>query len=159
MESVSSLKEAGEWLRTKALWLRGILLWATFKSVQATVAACFSFIIVAQAVVAGLLRLFGEPQSLLKVRAAQVASVNASLAADRHSRECAAKGGLKGPAAAFHVTAVAADPSTVKPVHVFVDPSKGECCIAVVISAAAAAGHGVGGCEGGLFKHSFSVGS
>lgn len=97
--------------------VRGLLLWALFKLLQAAVAAVFSFIIVAQACVAGVLRFFGEPAALQRVRAAQLGS-------PVWNREQGLKAGEK--TGNIHIRAVVTDPSTVKPMHIFVDQRKGE---------------------------------
>lgn len=104
--------------------MRGTLLWVLFKLLQAVVAAAFSFVIVAQAGAAGIVRLFGEPAALLRVQAAQLASVNSSAAANTERSDADSKG-VKRPTA-IKLRAVATDASAVKPMHVFNDPSKGE---------------------------------
>lgn len=115
------LKAAGAGLQQSALAMRGMLLWVLFKLVQATVAAAFSLVIVAQAVASGVVRLFSDSEALKKVQAAQLAS-NAA------ARMGSIPEGIKGVkgTGSIQVRAVAADPSTVKPMHIFVDPSKGE---------------------------------
>lgn len=121
------LNDVVTWLKPKGLWVRGMLLWALYKLMQATIAAAFSIIIVTQASVAGLLRMcFGEPAALLKVNAAQVgnAASTAPAAAQQDSTGTQQKARKTGTG--IHLRAVAADPSTVKPMHLSVDSSKGE---------------------------------
>lgn len=119
--------EVVTWLKPKGLWARGILLWVLYKLIQATIAAAFSIIIVSQASVAGLLRMcFGEPAALRKVQAAQMANAASTpaAAAQQDSMDTQQKVGKTG--AAIHLRAVAADPSTAKPMHLSVDSSKGK---------------------------------
>jgi hypothetical protein len=121
------LNDAVAWLKPKGLWVRGMLLWTLYKLIQATIAAAFSIIIVSQASVAGLLRMCcGEPAALLKVQAAQrgTAASTPAAAAQQDSTGTQQKAGEAG--ATIHLRAVAADPSTVKPMHLSVDSSKGE---------------------------------
>lgn len=122
--AMERLKEASTWLQAKTVAVRGMLLWALFKLLQATVAAAFSFIIVAQAATSGLMRCFGEPAAILKVQAAQMASVANSVAARAASRQQDEKG--EKVTGKVQIRAVVADPSSIKPMHVFVDPSKGK---------------------------------
>jgi len=111
-------------MKAQGLWLRGTLLWVLFKLLQAVVAAAFSLVIVAQAGAAGIVRLFGEPAALLRVQAAQLASVNSSAAANVERSDADSKGVKR--TTAIKLRAVATDASAVKPIHVFNDPSKGE---------------------------------
>jgi hypothetical protein len=130
------LSKAGTWLLAKTVAVRGMLLWALFKSIQAIVAGAFSFVIVAQAATAGVLRCFGEPAAILTAQAAQVASVDNSVAARAASRQQDGKG--EKPTGRIHIRAVMADPSSIKPMHVFVDPSKGKgssMCVQVYFAA------------------------
>jgi hypothetical protein len=118
---MEQVRSAGARLKDGLVAVRGMLLWALFKLVQATVAALFSFVIVAQAVTSGVMRLFSDSEALKKVQTAQLAS-NAAARANMHQE------GFKGSKGTgnIQIRAVAADPSTIKPQHIFVDPSKGE---------------------------------
>jgi hypothetical protein len=116
---MEQVKSAGARLKDGLVAVRGMLLWALFKLVQATVAALFSFVIVAQAVTSGIMRLFSDSEALKKVQTAQLAS-NAAARAKMHQE------GFKGSKGNIQIRAVAADPSGIKPQHIFVDPSKGE---------------------------------
>jgi hypothetical protein len=127
MSIMEQLNGGVTWLKPKGLWVRGMLLWLLYKLVQATIAAAFSIIIVSQASVAGLLRMcFGEPAALLKVQAAQMGTAASTLpaAAQQNGTETQQKAGKTGTV--MHLRAVAADPCTAKPMHLSVDPSKGE---------------------------------
>lgn len=115
------VRDAGARFKQTAVAVRGLLLWALFKLLQAAVAAAFSFIIVAQACVAGVLRFFGEPAALQRVRAAQLGSPARNQSG---AREQGLKAGEK--TRHIHIRAVVTDPSTVKPMHIFVDQRKGE---------------------------------
>jgi hypothetical protein len=122
---------------------RAALLWALFKMVQATVAASFSFIIVAQACMRGAIRFVcGEPPELLVVRAARkqhelqrgtsaaLAAANSlpSPAVVAQLRRAGGKAAAVGGIIQLTAVAVPADISTIEPIHVFNEPDQGELC-------------------------------
>lgn len=118
---MGGVRDAGARFKETAVAVRGLLLWALFKLLQAGIAAAFSLIIVAQACVAGVLRFFGEPAALQRVRAAQLGSPARNPVG---AREQGLKAGEK--TGNIHIRAVVTDPSTIKPMHIFVDQRKGE---------------------------------
>jgi hypothetical protein len=121
MNVMAGVRDAGARFKETAVAVRGLLLWVLFKLVQAVIAAAFSFIIVAQACAAGVQRFFGEPAALQRVRAAQIGSPARNTAG---AQEQGLKAGEK--TGNIHIRAVLADPSTIKPMHIFVDQRKGE---------------------------------
>lgn len=94
-----------------------MLVRVLFKVVQVTIAAGFSFIIVTQASLRGLIRkLWGPPALLAKASCSNAEPIQASKDASKPAK------GFAG----IQIRAVAADKSMTKPMHVFNEHGKGE---------------------------------